>query len=79
MPFVRLSPDDSRRYEASDFTLLCSACHFQHSKFRELKPERLPYWFTIAMKLRDYVPPKPEPLPQPKSKPHKVNQQMELL
>jgi len=77
IPFVRLSTESDKRYTEADFALLCSNCHFQHAQFRELKPERLPYWFIIAQRIRDYVPPEPEPLPQPK--PRKTKLQLDLL
>lgn len=66
--------------DAVDFRLLCSRCHSQHAQFRELKPELLPYWFKVAMRLRDYIPPDSEPMPIPaKSKSKKPAPQLELI
>ena len=80
IPFLRLSTDFDRRYTESDFRLLCSRCHSQHAQFRELKPDILPYWFKISMRLRDYVPPEPDPLPPPsKYKSKKSSPQLELI
>jgi hypothetical protein len=81
IPFARLSEKDDRRYTESDFTILCSGCHFQHAQFRELKHELLPYWFKVAMRLRDYVWPEPDPVPfpLPKQRKTKFNPQLDLL
>jgi hypothetical protein len=80
LPFLRLSDDEERRYSESDFYLFCSGCHFKHAQFRELKTERIPYWFKVAMRIRDYVPTEPDPLPLPsKSKSKKPSPQLEMI
>lgn len=80
LPFARLSAEPDRRYSESDFDLLCSGCHFKHAQFRELKNERLPYWFVVAMRIRDYVPSEPDPMPLPsKSKSKKPSPQLEMI
>ena len=63
IPFVNLLENPNHRYTEADFVQLCPACHTQHSHFRELKPELLPYWAIIAMRLRDFIPPAWQPPP----------------
>lgn len=75
IPFARVSPDPDHRYTESDFTMICSGCHFQHAQFRELKPERLPYWFIVAQRIRDFI---TRP-PAPPSIPKKFNRQLQLI
>lgn len=57
-PFFVFQDPEQYRVTDADFKHLCARCYEMAIQDRETNGP-IPYWYTIAMRFRDYVPPSP--------------------